>query len=91
MKKEDDKRNMEEMHQQKVKQMVKSAEETAGPLQKRSRSPQHGEEEQILEKEKKRTQGYWIVVKQRGNNGQGIGNVTNVCRNWRTGLGKMKN
>ena len=32
MKKEDEKRKMEELHQQKVKQMIRSAEGSAGPL-----------------------------------------------------------
>ena len=34
MKKEDEKRNMEELHQQRMNQMIKSAEGSAGLLQK---------------------------------------------------------
>ena len=49
VKKKDEKEKMEEMHQHKVAQMIKSAEGSAGLLQKftllNSRSPQHGEKE----------------------------------------------
>ena len=63
MKNEDEKRKMEELlHQQKVSQMIKSAEG----------SPQHGEEEHRSGRKKKRMPGCWTVVKQRGKMSQAL-------------------
>ena len=45
----------------------------------RSRSPQHGEEERRSWRKKKRMSGCWTDVKQRGKNGQCIGNATKAC------------
>ena len=63
--------------------MIKSADVNAGlfhSITKRGGA-------QILKKEKKKMQGCWAVVKQRGMSGQSIGSVLRACRIWRTCLG----
>ena len=44
-----------------------------------------------LGKLKKRMRGCWTVVKQRGKNGQNVGNVAKMCRMWRRIFGRMRN
>ena len=51
MKKEDDKRKMEELHRQKVSQVIKSAEGSAGPLHKITKPTTWRGGAQILKKE----------------------------------------
>ena len=74
MKRKDEKEKMEEMHQHKVEQMIKSAAGSAG-LQHKNTQPTMWRS--------------WTVVKQRGKNGQNIGNVMRryrICKSneeWR--------
>ena len=67
--KKDERKKMEEVHQQRVSQMIKSADGSAGSCT-RSRSPQHGEEERRSRRKNKRMSGCWTDVKQRRKNGQ---------------------
>ena len=76
LKKEDEKEKMEQLHQQKVKQMIKSAERRAALLHKITKDTMHS---------------CWTVVKQRGKNGQNIGSVMRACRTWRTCFDKVRN
>ena len=70
-KKEDEKKEIEEMHQQKVTQMIKSAEGSAGLLHKITSPTAWREGAQILKKEEEG----WTVVMQRGKSGQSISSV----------------
>ena len=84
LQKEDDRRKLEELHQQKVGQMIKSEEGSAGYVHKITKPTAWRGGAQILKK--KRMAGCWTAVKQRGKNGQIIGNVTKACRMWRVSL-----
>ena len=64
---------MEEMHQQKVEQMIKSAEGSAGHL--------HTIPKPKLWRRRRRSTDLGTVVRQQGKNGQYIGNV---MRRYRT-------
>ena len=64
MKKEDEKRKMEEVHQRRVNQMIKSAEGSAGLLHKFS------VDEHRSWRKKKRMPDCWTAVKQRGKMGK---------------------
>ena len=68
MKRKDEKEKMEEMHQHKVEQMIKSASGSAGFLHKITRPTMWRS---------------WTVVKQRGKNGQNIGNAMRRYRIWK--------
>ena len=86
MKKNDGEEKMEEMPQKKVEQMIKSVEGCAGLLHK-STKPTAWSGAQILKK--KKMQGCWTVVKQRGTSVQSIGSVMRRCRMWRKSLGRI--
>ena len=89
-KKEDEKRKMEEMHQQRVNQMIKSAEGNAGLLHKITKLTAGRGGAQILKKEEEDARLLaWCEAKMK--EGQSIGNVTKSCRTWMTSFGKMKN
>ena len=64
---------MEELHQEKVKQMIKSAEGCAGRLQKNHEARCSMVRRCTdLEKRKKKMQGCWNVVKQREKVGRAL-------------------
>ena len=83
MKKEEEKRKMEDMHQQRVNQMIKSAEGSAGLLHKITEPATWKGGAHILKTEEKMTQGFWTAVKQQGKNEYSIGNVMKTYRIWR--------
>ena len=74
MKKEDEKRKMEELHQQKVNQVIKRTEGSAGLLHKVTKPTD-------LEERRRGCQAVGPLE-------QSIGSVTKACRTWRTSLGK---
>ena len=80
---------MEEMHQQTLEQMIKSAEGSAGLAHKITKPTPLGERSTDLG-EKKRMRGYQTVVKRRGKNGQCIGNAMRKCRIRQTKPGGMR-
>ena len=86
MEKKDERKKLEALHQQKVNQMMKSAESSAGLLHKITKPTAWRRGAQILEKQ--RIPGCWTAEKQRRKNGQSIGDVTKACRKWKTSLGK---
>ena len=88
MKKEDDKRKMEELHQQKVSQMIKSVEGSAGLLHKITKPTAWRGEAQILKK--KEEDARLLDRCERGKNGQSIGSVMRACGTLRTSLGKRR-
>ena len=84
-KKEDEKRKMEEMHQQKVNQMIKKCRRCAGLLHKL------GEEECRSLKEMAEDAKLWGRCEAKRRTGKkGIGSVAKMCRTWKTSLGKMR-
>ena len=72
MKKKDEKEKMEEMHQHKVAQMIKSAEGSAGLLYKISKGTAWRGGAQIMKKDERMC----------------IGSVAKMCSMWREWLGK---
>ena len=75
------------MHQQRVNQMIKSAEGSAGFLHKITKPTACRGGAQTLEKEEEDAR----LLDQRGKNGQSTGNLTKVCRTWRTSSSRKKN
>ena len=86
-KKEEKKKKLEEIHQQKVTQMIKSAEGSAGLLHKTSKPAAWEGGAQFLKKEEEYAR-LFDVVKQRGKSGRSIGCVMRACKIWRKSLGK---
>ena len=80
---------MEDMHQQRVNQMIKSAEGSAGLLYKITKPTAWRGGAQILKKEDEDAR-LVDTVKQRGKNWQSIGNVMKTYRIWRKSLGKWR-
>ena len=90
MKKKDEKENMEEMHQHKVAQMIKSAEGSAGLLHKISKPTAWWRGVQILVNEEEDARLLHRCAAKR-KNGQYTGNVMRRCRTWRKSFGRMRN
>ena len=82
-------RTWKQLHQQRVSQMIKSAEGNAGLLPKITKPSARRRGAQILKK--KRMLSCWTDVKQRGEEWAKHGPMTKACRTWRASLGKMKN
>ena len=87
MKKKDEKEKMEEMHQHKVAQVIKSAEGSAGLLHKITKPTPWRGGTQILMKEEEDARLLDCCDAKR-KDGQSTGSVT---RMWRTNLGRMRN
>ena len=77
---------MQKWYEWLVTQIIKSAEGSAGRLHEISKTNSMEERGADLG-----MRGCWIVVKQKGKNGQSIGSVMRRCRMWRRSLGRMRN
>ena len=78
--KKDEKEKMEEMHQHKVAQMIKSAEGSAGLLHKISKPTAWWRGVQILANEEEDARLLDCCAAKKGKNGQNTGNVMRRCR-----------
>ena len=81
---------MEQLHQHKVKQMIKSAKGSAGPLHKITKATAWRGGAQILKKEEEDAK--WLdCCEAKRKKRQRIGSVMRACRTWRTCLEKVRN
>ena len=72
MKKEDEKRKMEELHQQSVNEMINSAEGSAGLLHKFTKPTAWRGRSKDLEERRRGCQAVGPLLKQRGKSGQAL-------------------
>ena len=94
MKKEDERRKMEEMHQERVNQMIRSAEGSAGLLHKITKPTAWRGGAQISKKKKKKEEDVRLLdrceAKRKEKNWKDIDSVTKVCSLSRTSHGTIE-